>query len=1351
MINSKMNIKQLLVVTLMLVSSLLCAQDRLFTQYKFHRLNETDGLENTFVNDILEDTLGLIWVATEEGLYRYHGFGFQQFIKRNDGANSFHNNYVEKLYLDKSNNIWLMTEDGVAYYSYQEDAIIRYKPEDINGRMSSMVEDEMGVRYFGVVEGGIIRVANDKYDHLKLEDEGYGRDFSDASILDMLLIGNQIWATVEQVGILSYHLLTGETKFYNLAEMVGKDRINFYNLSVDHDNNIWIPSKGIVYRIKTGNKIEIDLSLSEILPKDEDYLSSYREKETLWIGSRRKGLFKVRIDPNNQYELIQQFEYMQDEQSISTGSISKILKTTNGSIWLGNHNNDINVFDPNGETVRIVTHRLVESSNSLAIEKVWGLANSKDGQLLVGLDGQGLSKLDLNTGSLQNNIYPSLGSVAVLGLYVDSKGRLWIGTYADGLFMCKDNKIVRQFTVGSEGSELTVNDIRAIHETSTGEMYFGSNQGGLYYLDEDRTEIQLITETSNLDIRAVESTDPENLWLGTYGRGLMKYDILNNKLRPTVWQSTPSHSRDVVFGIIEDEGFLYVATRQNTLVKYDYHANEISTESYFEKLSGRSVFGLEKDLNGNIWMISNNGVAFLDKATGLIKRFGNDEGFQSGHFNYGSILRTNSGYIAVGGVRGLNVFSPKELLGVEQSSKIIINQLKIFDQVVNPMNSEVFPTGKSIFLTDKVHLSYSDNIFSFQFSYPGFTSQKKDDFVYMLDGYEREWQYGAESNVATYRNVPPGNYTFRVKSNQGGIETSLVVIITPPIWKTWQAYLVYLILSMIIIWRLIQFNNSRLALRQTLEFEQELREQENVMMQEKLRFYTNFSHELKTPLTLIQGPVNDLLRSAENKRDKKYLQLIKKNTGIILKFINRMLEFRKIEINKTVLNVGLHDIKILAQEEAESFSYLAKDRGVKFGFYSESNLEAWVDLEKMQIVLNNLLSNALKFTPEGKSVHFGVFEKEGDVVIEIKDEGVGIKKTEISSIFSPFFQASNSSGTGGTGIGLALSKSFVELHLGTIDVSSKLGEGTSFIIKIPADKEHFKGLSYVRFVDGKKRDEELLSTSDHEPEEIADLQAKENEKVLLVVDDNKDILSYVESLFDEEYYVVKKENGKDAFEYAINNTPDIIISDLMMPGMDGLEFCDKIKSNISTSHVPVIMLTAKDSKEDKIKGYEVGADQYVTKPFSSDLLMARVNNLLKNRAMLELKYESSDLVDPVGQSNSKEIEFILNAESITLQMLENSDFSVPMLCKELGMSQSALYRKIKTLTGVSIQVFIRKIRIKRAAELLLTEDSTVSEIAFALEFSDLKYFRKCFKEQFGMIPSEYRAKQFNQTDDKADE
>ncbi|WP_170110177.1 hybrid sensor histidine kinase/response regulator transcription factor [Flavilitoribacter nigricans] len=1326
------------------------SQSSLFTQHKFHRLNEEQGLINNVVNDIIQDTLGQVWVATNEGLFRYQGFEFQKFIKNKSNPDQLHNNFIERLYLDESNNLWLMTDDGVGRYSYETDVIRRYLPDQLKGRVSSMAIDADGVLYFGKHgNNGIVKVLNDSVYYLDLYDERSGIDFGESSITEMVLGGDHLWAVAAGRGVFCYNLRDQSITYFSAQEIVGKPYVNSFDLLVEDQNTVWLGTESSVYALHLDHNSSkrIERTLADLLP-DDDYLTIYLDdKQNLWLGSRQNGMFMLSKGAGGEYELINHFSPGFDEYSISHRTISKIYQQKNGYFWLGTHNGGVNIFNPEGEIVRMITKQASDSEYSLNYQNVWGIYEAHDGRIWVGTDGKGISLLDPRTGKIQNNAIRELENKAVLSVLEDSQQRVWIGTYAHGIYLYDpaDGQLI-QFTKDTPNSELLVNDIRCFYEDKDGSIYIGTNRGGLYSYDPDTQMIRLEQGVSPSDIRSIASVEQGVLWLGTFGDGLQKYNVLQKRVIHSAWSEDPIHAKDVVYDIHNDSGRFWVGTRHNGLVVFDVPTEQFIEMPVLDDLLDRLLSGVQMDGDQNLWINTNTGIVLFDRKKNELREFGAEDGFQIGHFNNGSIFYSRrGGYMANGGIHGLNLFYPDELRTETKKTRIILNQLKVFDKVVTPENSNIFPQDQSIFLTKEIQLDYSDNIFSIQYALPGFSMHSKKDFVYMLEDYEQQWQYGAESNLASYRNVPPGQYLFRVKNSQDDSEASLAIIINPPIWKTWQAYIIYTLIIAFLIWKWNKFSNSRIALKQKLQFEQELREKEQLIMQEKLRFYTNFSHELKTPLTLIQGPVNDLLRTVADKQQQQYLRLIRKNTGIILKFIRRMLEFRKIELSKSVLNVGKHDLKILAQEEAESFGYLAKEKEIRFGFYCVSELEAWVDLEKIQIVINNLLSNAFKFTPKGRSVNFGVYEEGDDLVIEVKDEGLGIRKDELTNIFTPFFQASNSYSAGGTGIGLTLCKSIVELHLGTIDLQSREGKGTRVLVRIPKDRAKFGDKEYVRYIYADEK--ELILTSEFGGLDETNVAPNDNEKMLLLVDDNKDITAYIRTLFEKEFKILIADNGDDAYELAVNSTPDLIISDMMMPGMDGQEFCRKIKGTMSTSHIPVIMLTAKDNKKDKISSYAVGVDDYITKPFASDLLIARVNNLLKSREMLELHYETNELVDPESDQNPREVEFVLQTEAVILRMLEQAEFDIPMLCKELGMSQSALYRKVKSLTGLSIQIFIKKIRIKRAAQLLLSEDMAVSEIAFSLNFSDLKYFRKCFKEQFKMTPSEYKANHCSRSGD----
>ncbi len=1319
----------------------------LFTQYKFHRLNELDGLTNNIMNDIVQDTLGQIWVATEGGLFRYQGNTFQKFVKDRNNPNSLPNNYIQKLYVDQTNSIWVLTEYGVGKYEYQTDAISRFLPEVITDHVTSMVIDDQENGFFGGYNGGIYKVKGNEATLLDLNRPKIEVDLNKLGVADIDILENKLWIATRDMGIIRLDLENGALSYLSPFNIGGKEKIRIFDMFIDRQHAIWFGTNEGVYKCEDSTVMKLIRVMENRLPKD-NYLSICEdEKQNLWFGTRQNGMFALKKLQDPEDILIQHFPPSSYTDGISHRTISKIFQDDNGLFWLGTHNGGINVFDPKGEKVRTITHQF-HNSSSINYQNVWGICESQNGLIWVGTDGKGLNLFDPDEGIVLDFKLPQLEAKAILSILEDRKSRVWIGTYANGIYVYnKNTKQLKSFEVGSTNAELTVNDIRAFYETSAGDIYIGTNQGGLYYFDEDVQKVRKFRSSSGLDIRAIASYEDGYLWLGTYGKGLIKYDLKNDQYNSYHWLEMGPGTWPVIFDIYNDHQILWLGTREDGLISFDPKNNTFLEHPLPEDINNISISGISQDMNNNLWLTTNNGVIVFDKEKKEIKKFDTNNGFQRGHFNYGSVFLSSKEYIVVGGINGMNIFYPEQLLSDPLDSRVLFNEFKVFDSKVSPINSDFFPKDKSIFLTKKIHLDHTNKVFSINFSTPGFNARKQNKFKYKLLGYEENWQLGGDSNIAAYKNVPPGNYVFEAKNlYNDDISKKLQISIAPPIWKTWPAYLLFLITLLLVIWRFVRFYNTRIVLKQKLIHEKELREKEQDVMQEKLRFYTNFSHELKTPLTLIQGPVNDLIKKESDPNQLQYLYLIRKNTSILLKFIRRMLEFRKIEMNKILLNIGYHDLNILAQEEAENFTFLAKEKRIKFGFYSETELYAYVDIEKMQIILNNLLSNAIKFSSEGKTVKFGIFQEQDVLIIEVKDEGDGIVKEELTNIFSPFYQSSNSAGRGGTGIGLALCKSFVELHGGSINVKSEPGKGTQFLVSIPKGKKHLLQKDYVRFI--KVKTEEIEKSLMSLPvENTSSLDGiSDSDRVVLIVDDNKDISTYVGTLFPSDFKIIQSDNGSDALEKAIHNIPDIIISDMMMPKMDGLELCKVLKDNIATSHIPIILLTAKSSDQSKIQGFEVGADEYITKPFNSEVLIARVNNILINRKLLKIKYTSGDLVDSNSSQSPKEVAFILKVEAVILAMLETTEFSVPDLCREIGMSQTSLYRKIKKLTGDSIQLFIRKIKIKRAAELLISEDLTVTEIAFAVDFSDLKYFRKCFKEQFDMTPSKYKNKHASETD-----
>ncbi|WP_116127214.1 ATP-binding protein [Lewinella sp. IMCC34183] len=1327
----------LTVVVYLCLQTALSGQD-LFTQRRFHRLAGEQGFPTIPVSDFLQDSLGQIWVGTTEGVYRYQGDEFESFARGQGGNRYLPNTFVDDLYLDAENQVWIITDGGVSYYSYATDRIVEYRPDELTGSISSMAVSATGTRYFATYKNGILKVEGDSLSLLQLFSAGDSRGGGQQPIYDIVIAGRYLWGSLGNLGVLRYDLEDGETDYLSAEAICGESSLAVLDLYVVDEDSAWIATSKGVYHLAfdgSGGK-RVDASVNRLLPPD-GYLAVIPDANgELWIGSRANGLFQV-TDTGEGYRLVNHFPSSEDVYGPSDHTVSNLFQDRNRQIWVGTHRGGVNVFDPAGETVRTIIERSVLAANSLNYPIAWGLETASTTDLWVGTDGGGLSRLDVSTGRVTNNAIPELDGQAILCITNTSTG-LWFGTYSAGLFHRDTVRgTTRQYAVGSAGSELVVNDIRCIFEAPDRTVYFGTNRGGLYRYDAPTETVRRVDAITDIDIRAIRSGDGGVLWMGTYGEGLLKFNPAANRLEESPWSRDPAHRDDVIHDLLQRGDTLWVASRNHGVVPFNTRTGTFLPDPVLARMSDRSISAVTMDGAHNLWITTNQNVIHYDRSTNRLQSFGTEDGILEGPHNFGSAIYVPGlDYVAIGGMNGLSLFPPGPLAEPPAVRPIIINQLTVLGEAVYPDSSGILPEGESIYTAGEVRLTHNQDIFSLRFSRPGYTRTNFSGIEYRLAGYEDDWQLAGPLNTAVYRKVPPGRYVFQVRRAGGGAERRLPIIISPPLWKTWPAYLLYTALILLVGWRLIRANNNRIALRQKLQYEQETSQRERELADEKLRFYTNFSHELKTPLTLIRGPVQDLLLLADDPTERQLLQLVRRNTDILTKFIERMLQFRRTELNKMPLNAEKLDLGRVGREAVDRFRYLAADREVTLTLTCAGDLHVWADREQLQIVIDNLLSNALKFTPRTQGVEIILQEAETEVVVAISDRGVGIAAEEIENIFQPFFQASNSVATGGTGIGLSLSKSFVELHEGTISVRSEAGHGTTFTFRLPRGRAHLERLPYVRFVESRP---EIADAEAQVPRDApGKVTLDGSEPLLLVIDDQVDICDYLAGLFSPDFEVLTAHNGASGYALAVANAPDIIISDVMMPGMDGREFCTRIKTQPSTSHIPVIMLTALDSQANEIEGYEVGADAYLTKPFDPDVLRARVHNLLANRARLQPPGEEDDCLEDREREHPREAAFLREAEAKLLELTEQSAFSVPDLCRELGMSQSVLYRKLKLLTDESIQAFAKRVRLQAAARQLIDTDRTITEIAYTYGFTDLKYFRKCFRDRFETTPSSYR-------------
>jgi signal transduction histidine kinase/ligand-binding sensor domain-containing protein/DNA-binding response OmpR family regulator len=1326
-----------IVISIFCNLTILLGQDELPLQYKFDRLAEVQNLTNNVINSIDQDTLGFIWVGTDDGLFRFDGANFESF-RRRSGNKGLPNNTINKVFVDRSNRVWALTNYGFGIYDYNTDSIVGYEPKDVGVNVKSFnsaIEDSQGNIYLGTSGSGVIKYSTEQKFEKFNPLNNLPIDLSSLEVSNIEILNNTLWIGTWRNGVIRIDLKSGYVHPIKL-ESIRDEQPYIYDLSWDENGTIWVGTEDgfqIIEDQLNAQKIEANI-------KDEVLAIYNGEDGDVWFGTRSSGLLLKTVNQNG----FTQFKPGNDEYSVSHRTISEIFHDKAGSMWLGTHNKGINVFNPKGERITIIKPELNDAVLPNNNASVWGLSQHGQDELWMGTDGSGLFHFNpkerkmVLTASSNHGI--KISDDAILSITEIENNKLLLGTYAGGLNILNLNN--NQVTVLDNTKGIVSNDIRAVYQDLNKKNWIGTNRGGLYEINIEKGTSEVIEETVHLDIRSISQfpNDPGSLWLATYGNGLVKYTIDSGLVEEYNWNSLDSDFIPIALCLAHAKGKLWIGTKESGLLSFSTETNKFELINESNGLLNNTVRSLVLFEN-HLWLSSNMGISAIDLNTKRIKNFDGSDGLATTQFNDGSAIVFKNKYLVFGGINGMIIFNPNQLLTEKKLPKVTFTGLELDNKSIHP-SKENNHLSTSISIANELRFGPNEDVFTIHFNVLNFISSGGSwHYEYRLKGFDKSWNYESNVSEATYRNLPSGNYTFEVRAVDTANETlgpisSLDLRISPPWYKTIYAFMVFSLIILIFIYFLYKYNTDRAEIKQSLVFEQKLRQKEHDTMQEKIRFYTNFSHEMRTPITLISGPVNDLLRNESIPAiNKKSLRLIKRNSNTLLKLINRLLEFRKLETENTILNIGHHNLTVLAQEEAESFSYLAKDQDIKFGFYCETDLHAWIDIEKFQIIINNLLSNALKYAEKDTKVTFRVRHESPSLIIEVEDEGRGINKSEFELIFTPFYQAKNTIGSGGTGIGLALCKSFIELHSGSIEVSSELGAGSTFTISFPDGKDHLEQQNHVRFIEVQKGE---IDESIEPQINIDDAkEITENEKVLLVAEDNADIRNYISSLFESSFKVFQAKDGISALELAQEIIPDIIISDIMMPKLDGLRFCKEIKGNVATSHVPVILLTAKATNETKVDGYGAGADGYITKPFDSNVLIARVNNLLQSREHLRGLHESGQWMENKDVPSS-EIEFVLKVESVVLEMVPKGELNVIQLCRELGFSRTSLYRKIKSLTGQSIKQFIRSIKLKKAAELLATEDMAVSEVAFSLDFTDLKYFRTCFKKQYGKLPSEYQ-------------
>ncbi|MEM6841315.1 MAG: two-component regulator propeller domain-containing protein [Bacteroidota bacterium] len=1364
------------------------------TPLHFEHLTSEAGLSQNDVNCILQDQQGFLWFGTHDGLNRYDGYNFEVFQFDPNDHQGISSNLIFTLSEDQQGNLWVgTTGGGINRFEVKSGRFTRFvhnpdRSESLSSDyiLSSLV-DHQGQVWIGTVNGINRHVADTsgliggRFDHFFSDHSQFPDSRSHRINTIFQSRSGEFWVGTS-LGLYKAKA-TQLTADHPEFQLVG-ERTDIRTINEDQLGNLIIGTVRGLYQLDLKQKAS---QFEQIITVRGINTTVVEPNGEIWSGSNQ-GVFRFsREEGATVPKLVAHYTTdVTNPHSLNKNIVKHLFLDKSGIIWIGTNGGGVNKFNPQKKAFRHYRKNL--QAGSISYDKIRSIFEDSQRNVWMGTEGGGVNLLMAGNSPQRYNSFQHFGDLenvfAIEETFWNGQRNIWLGSESAGVYRLRfedDGQIVMESTNSELGGNISV---FSLLEDRLGNLWVGTYNKGLLRLSPDEkggfTVSMFLhnpaepTSISNNIVRSLLQDRHGDLWIGT-GNGLNKIasdELQREQPRFVHYKNTLGDTTSISFNYIlalheSAAGELWVGTfggGLNRLITNAEGEARFSTFNEKDGLANNVVKSILEDDSGDLWIATNRGLSRFNPLEGQFKNYHISDGLQSSEFSELAAFKRQNGEMLFGGINGFNVFYPNCIEDNLYQSQAAITDFQIFNQSVpigETFNDRVL-LEEGITWTNAINLKYWENSFSFEFSALHFAAPDKNQYAYKLEGFDDNWVYTtADKRFATYTNLKHGNYTFRVKaSNNDGVwseeSTALAVSIAPPFWLNWWAYLLYGIAFIAAVWFIRKYTLIGIHEKHQLELEHLDKEKSEELHQMKMRFFTNISHEFRTPLTLILGPLEYLLQFGNqvNREDRaEHYLLMQKNARFLLRLVNQLMDFRKLDQGKMKLVLHQEPIGIFVQEVSEPFQFVASKKNVDFRVENQvGETRAWIDKDKLEKILYNLLSNAFKFTPEHGQVSAEVSAvpasqrwPKGGVKISIQDSGKGISREEKRHIFERFYQ-SNQRGKGqneGSGIGLSFTKNLVDLHQGDISFQSVLGEGTCFTVVLPLGKSAYKQAEFVQEpvidVDFSLPVDAWL---DLEEKPIKDsLQSNSNLPQLLVVDDHADIRAFVRQAFIEEYQVLEAENGVEGLRVAEEDQPDIIIADVMMPEMDGIEMCRRLKTNSDTSHIPIIMLTAKDTEASQLEGLKTRAEQYLTKPFNLEMLQVSVSNLINVRNELKKRFNRDIYAQPseVAVTSADEI-FLKKAVTLVEENIEDPNFNVEALVKDMGMSRSKLHLKMKAITGQSCSEFIRTIRLKRAVQLMEKSDLSVKEIMYQTGFNTASYFSKCFKKQFGVIPSEYLKK-----------
>lgn len=1304
------------------------------------RLGTEQSLSNNFISRICSDRDGILWIATEEGLNKFDGVHFTSYYKH---TGDLPGNGLNDVFCDRFEPlVWVATKyDGLVCHDLQTLGFetFRNDPRDphslITNDITHIEQSSSGDIWLSTYRHGLERLDKKRREFTHFDSSTVGgmvRDpiYTFKFCSDSLMCVGHYNAGITLLNPYSREAVSLRHSPDNPHSLLS-DKVRC--LYLDTYGRMWVgTTAGLsLFRPATRDFINIPLKISN---RDNSVLAIHLKDGRLILGLEFNGLLS--IDPDSCLSggfgitAIDAYR-LPGTSHLNHTSITSIHEDACRNLWIGTYG-DALWFQGNRQLPKFGN---LLSPARLSWDKTWGLCFDASGNLWAGTDGNGVDILSDNR--LLRNCRDELTGKAVLSAFCDSDGNVWLGTYNNNITLYDSRRRVFR-TVEPDAAKRHL-DIRCFCQSGD-EMRVGS-EDGLYVIDR-RTLKTLCHYTEaggglvSNHVRALHTDNLGRHWIGTFDAGLAVYDARQQLL--TRFTRDGGLASNEINHIMESrDGFIWLATGEG-LVKIDPLSLKVrKIWRRADNLQNDHIHAVAEDRNGNIWMSTNTGICCID-TRGAVYNFDHRDGGSPGTFMSGSTATSSDGTIYFGSTHGITFFRGEEMLARQQLPALRFLEVKVSNSSHAPSPADIYPLTN----TRRLKLNHRQNNFTVKFGVTDYAFANKIEYSYTLNDENREWFDIGDSNQITFRHLPYGRYEIRLRArtrNQEWIDphASIVIEVLPPVLLSWWARVGYAVLLLVGFALLLLRYQRRIRRKNRMLYEREtlLRRQE--INDERLRFYTNITHELKTPLTLIIGPLEDMLNGRELPETVRVkITTIHRSARQLLSLINQLLEFRKTETDNRPLEVNYGDISQYIEEMGLQFYNSNTNRNTAIILDIEKDINIYFDRNVVSVIINNLMSNALKYTPQGSVTLFLRREAER-VLFGVRDTGYGIRAEYLDRIFKRYYQINDRNQASGTGIGLALVKNLVHLHHGEITVESREGQGSIFTVCFDAEARYDKAVQHTL-----------------EPAAHTKADGEENRTIILVVEDNTDIREYIAESLRDNYEVLTAEDGSRGVALAHEHIPDIIISDIMMPVMNGFELLKTLKNDIKTSHIPIILLTARETISDRTHGYDLGADSYMTKPFSSSLLNSRIKNLLDMRRKLAVKLISPDPEKKEGATENLlplDNSFLKHLDRIIGENISSEKLDVAYLSDKLNLSPSTLYRKLKGLTGISTNEYIRKVKIRRAAELLRTESYNVSEVMWQVGINSAVYFRQCFKDEYGVSPSEYRKKMSGRRPDEVEQ